>query len=253
MLPQERYQEIIKYLNQHKIIKIERMLDLFDISIETARRDLNHLEKEGIIKKIYGGATLIKKEDVEPATSERLARNISEKTAIGKKCAEYINDGDSVLLEVGTTVLQVAKALKDKKNLSIITNSIHVINELMNTSFDIYIIGGKMRHGEGSISGAVSMFELENFHIEKAVLSAGGVTLEHGISDYNIEEVLVRKKVIEQANEVILVADSSKFGRDVLAHINPISSMDTIITDSNLQPEILDKFKKADINIVLAK
>lgn len=252
MLPQERYQELIKYLQQHDIIKVEKMLDLFDISIETARRDLNHLENEGIIKKIYGGATLIRKEDSEPATSERMSRNIAEKTAIGKKCAEFINDGDSILLEVGTTVLQAAKALKSKKNLSIITNSIHVINELMDTDFDIYIIGGKMRHGEGSISGAVSLFELENFHIQKAILSAGGITPEHGISDYNIEEVLVRKKVIEQAREVILVADSSKFGRDVLAHITPLSSIDTIITDNKIYPELLEKFREADANIVLA-
>lgn len=181
-----------------------------------------------------------------------MSRNIAEKTAIGKKCAEFINDGDSILLEVGTTVLQAAKALKSKKNLSIITNSIHVINELMDTDFDIYIIGGKMRHGEGSISGAVSLFELENFHIQKAILSAGGITPEHGISDYNIEEVLVRKKVIEQACEVILVADSSKFGRDVPVHITPLSSIDTIITDNKIYPELLEKFREADANIVLA-
>lgn len=252
MLPQERYQELIRYLQQHDLIKIEKMLELFDISIETARRDLNHLEKEGLIKKIYGGATLAHRDDAEPATSERMARNIDEKSAIGRKCAEFINDGDSILLEVGTTVLQVAKALKSKKRLSIITNSIHVINELMDTDFDIYIIGGKMRHGEGSISGAVSLFELENFHIEKAILSAGGITLEHGISDYNIEEVLVRKKVIEQAREVILVADSSKFGRDVLAHITPVTSLNTVITDDKLSPELLQKFRDAGVNIVTA-
>ena len=109
-----------------------------------------------------------------------------------------------------------------------------------------------MRHGEGSISGAVSLFELENFHIQKAILSAGGITPEHGISDYNIEEVLVRKKVIEQACEVILVADSSKFGRDVPVHITPLSSIDTIITDNKIYPELLEKFREADANIVLA-
>ena len=181
MLPQERYNKLVEYLQKHEIIKIDQLMKLFDISIETARRDLNHLEKEGIVKKIYGGATLVSKESKEPATSERLTRNLTEKVAIGEKCAEFINDGDSVLIEVGTTTLQVAKALKEKKNLMIITNSIHVVNELMDTDFEIYVIGGKVRHGEGSISGAVSMFELENFHIGKAIIGAAGISLERGL------------------------------------------------------------------------
>ncbi|MCQ4636877.1 DeoR/GlpR family DNA-binding transcription regulator [Anaerovorax odorimutans] len=252
MLPQERYTRLITYLQEHEIIKIDQLMKLFDISIETARRDLNHLEKEGVIKKIYGGATLVKKEAKEPATSDRMTRNLSEKTAIGKKCAEFISDGDSVLIEVGTTTLQVAKALKEKKNLMVITNSIHVVNELMDTDFDLYVIGGKVRHGEGSVSGAVSMFELENFHIGKAIISAGGVTLERGLSDYNIEEALIRKKVVEQSRETILVADNSKFGRDVLAHVCPISAMDLVITGEGLSPEMITRFEDANVNLVLA-
>ena len=92
----------------------------------------------------------------EPATSDRLSRNLAEKTEIARKCADFIKDGDSILLEVGTTTLQVAKALKEKRNLTVITNSIHVVNELMDTDFDIYVIGGKVRHGEGSVSGALT-------------------------------------------------------------------------------------------------
>ena len=215
MLPQERYNKLIEYLQEHEIIKIDQIVSLFDISIETARRDLNHLEKEGIIKKIYGGATLM-------------------------------------ALEVGTTTLQVAKALKEKRNLTVITNSIHVVNELMDTDFDIYVIGGKVRHGEGSVSGALTMFELENFQISKAIIGGGGLTLERGLSDYNIEEALVRKKVVEKAKEVILVVDHSKFGRDVLAHICPITAIDIVITDRNLNAELAAEFESANVNLVLA-
>ena len=157
MLPHERYQKLTEHLKKHGIIKIEHMTRLFDISIETARRDLTYLEKKGIVKKIYGGATLLENGTKEPDTSERLSKNLEEKAAIGRKCAEFINDGDSILIEVGTTTLQVAKALKAKKNLTVITNSIHVVNELMDTDFGLYIIGGRIRHGEGSISGAISI------------------------------------------------------------------------------------------------
>lgn len=253
MLPHERYQEIIKYLKIHGIIKIDELMDMFGVSIETARRDLGYLEKEGLIKKIYGGAALIEKEATEPATSERFSRNIAEKAAIGQKCAEFIQDGDSVFLEVGTTVLQVAKAIKDKKNLTVITNSIHVANELMDTDFEIYIIGGRMRRGEGSMSGAVSIYQVENFHSGKVIVGAGGVTLENGLSDFNIEEALVRKKVIEQAKEVILAADSTKFGRDMMAHICPVSAVDLIVTNPSLPSPLLTQFENAGINIVFAE
>lgn len=252
MLPQERYRRLVEYLQEHEIIKIEQLVQLFQISIETARRDLNHLEKEGVIKKIYGGATLLTKESKEAATSERLSKNQGEKAAIGKKCAEFIQDGDSILIEVGTTTLQVAKALRGKKKLTVITNSIHAVNALMGTDFDIYIIGGRVRHGEGSISGAMAISELDNFQIGKAIIGAGGITLEHGLSDYNIEEVLVRKKVIEQAKEVFLTADNSKFGQDVLAHICPISDVNLVITGKQLKPELIRKFQEANVNLVLA-
>ena len=120
----------------------------------------------------------------------------------------------------------------------------------MDTDFGLYIIGGRIRHGEGSISGAISIIELENFHINKAIISAGGITVGRGLSDYNIEEALVRKKVIDQSREVIVVADSSKFGQDVLSHICPLSDVDLIITDNKLDRDLLQEFK--DVNIVFA-
>lgn len=252
MLPQERYRTLMEYLQENGIIKMETLMDMFDISIETARRDLNHLEKEGLIKKIYGGATLVEKVTREPANAERLASNINEKEAIGRKCAEFIEDGDSIMLEVGTTVLQIAKAVKEKKNLTVITNSLPVVQELIDTDFQLYIIGGRIRHDEGAISGAVSMFEMSSFHINKAFIGAGGITLKNGISDFDIEESLVRRKIIEQSGEVFLAADSSKFGRDVLARIAPLDSVDLIITDDKIKPSLLSEFEEAGMNVVLA-
>lgn len=252
MLPQERYRKLMEYLQENGIIKMDTLMDMFDISIETARRDLNHLEKEGLIKKIYGGATLVEKVAREPANAERLASNINEKEAIGRKCAEFIEDGDSIMLEVGTTVLQIAKAVKEKKNLTVITNSLPVVQELIDTDFQLYIIGGRIRHDEGAISGAVSMFEMSSFHINKAFIGAGGITLKNGISDFDIEESLVRRKIIEQSGEVFLAADSSKFGRDVLARIAPLDSVDLIITDDKIKPSLLSEFEEAGVNVVLA-
>ena len=251
MLPQERYDAILKLLQKDSIIKEENLVSSFHISIETARRDLNYLEKQGLIKKVYGGATLVEKGIAEPTSRSRLIHNIEQKAAIGRKCSELIQDGDSILLEIGTTTLQVAKNIKHKKNLTVITNSIFVINELLDTDISLYIIGGKIRHEEQAISGAVSMFELDNFHINKAIIGAGSISLENGISDYNIEEALMRKKIIERSRQVIIVADSSKFGFDALVQVCPLSSINTIITDRNLDPSIILGFEELQTKLLL--
>jgi len=252
MLPQERYNRILRLMSNSNVIKIEEIIAEFTISVETARRDLTYLEGEGLIKKVYGGAVLVNPFAVEPLSRDRLTANLYNKELIGRKCSEFISDGDSVLLEVGTTTLQVAKALKEKKNLTIITNSIYVINELMDTDFTIYVLGGKIRHEEKSISGAESLFELDHFHVAKAIIGAGAVTAENGISDYNIEEAIVRKKIITRSKQVILVADSSKFGHDALINVCPISSIHTIITDKELDNDSLLQFTEMGANLVFA-
>lgn len=252
MLPQERYNYILEMLKKNNIIKIDTIMSHFNVSVETARRDLSFLEKEGLIRKIYGGATLISKPPSEPVSIDRIGSNLSEKEAIGKKCSEFINDGDCILLEVGTTTLQVAKAIKNKKNLTVITNSIYIVNELIDTDINLYIIGGKVRHEEKAISGAVSMFDIENFNISKTIIGAGAITPENGISDYNIEESLMRKKIIKRSKNVYLVADTSKFGFDLLVSVCDVSDIDLIITGKGLDPKMAKALEEAGTKLVFA-
>lgn len=253
MLPQERYEKILNLFSKSTIVKVEDIMKAFDVSVETARRDLSYLEKQGVIKKIYGGATLVSKGITEPLSNERMSKNLAEKEAIGRKCSEFIDDGDSILIEIGTTTLQVAKFIKNKKNLTVMTNSIYVINELIGSDINLYIIGGKIRHEERAISGAVSMFELDNFNITKAIIGAGAVSLENGISDYNIEESLIRKKIINRSKQSFLVADHTKFGFNSLVNVCPLSSMDLIITGQALDSKMKKTFEENDINVVYAE
>ncbi|MEG1584912.1 MAG: hypothetical protein RR361_07670 [Anaerovorax sp.] len=122
----------------------------------------------------------------------------------------------------------------------------------MDTPIDLYIIGGKIRHEEKAISGAVSMFELDNFHITKAIIGAGAITPEYGVSDYNIEESLIRRKIIERSRQVFLVADNSKFGFNSLVHICPISAIDLVITGRNLDSKMIKAFQDVKTALVFA-
>jgi DeoR family fructose operon transcriptional repressor len=252
MLPQERYRKIVEYLQNHDIIKIDQMTEMFDVSVETVRRDLTFLAQEGVIRKVYGGAALIRSEAREAASAERMKHALDEKVAIAQKCVEFIEDGDWVLLGVGTTTLQVARALKARKDLTIISSSIHIIAELLDTDFDLYMIGGKIRAEEGSVSGALSLLELDNLRIGKAIIGTGGITVTNGLSDYNMEEALLRRKAVEQSYEVIVVADHSKFGKDVLTKVCPIDDVSLIITDRGLPHEEMEELRRAGVRFVLA-
>lgn len=251
MLPQERYKIIVQMLKDEGFVRVEDIMSAFNISIETVRRDLNNLEKEGLIQKTYGGARLTDQGAFEMSSDIRMKKNIEEKLRIGKKCGEIIRDGESVFLDGGTTTLQVAKNIKQKEGLTVITNSIYVINELANTNIEILVIGGKLRNQERAISGAVAMLDVSNFHVHTAVLGAGAISVDRGVSDYNVDEAFMRKKIIETARRKIVVADSSKFGFDLLVHVCDLSAVDTLITDQGLDEETKLALGKMDTELLL--
>ena len=184
---------------------------------------------------------------------ERMVSQLGEKQMIAQKCSEYINDGDCIYLDSGSTTYQIAKYIKNKKNLTVITNSIPVVNELMNSAVDLIIIGGKVRLNEQSVIAYDYLFNFSELNILKAFICASGITIEKGISDYNLEEALTRKKIIELSKEIYVATDHTKFGKDVTVGIAPLDKIDYIITDANVNKDWLNHFKKTSTNLILAK
>ncbi|AWH76509.1 DeoR/GlpR family DNA-binding transcription regulator [Clostridioides difficile] len=252
MLPQERYEKILSILKSDNIIKINDIVQMFDISIETARRDLAHMESIGLLKRVYGGAIPVIASSVELNYVKRKKINSNDKKQIAIKCSEFISTNDTIFMDTGTTVLEVSKNLKDKKNLTVITNSILVANELMNTNIKVYVLGGYLRETEGSFSGPLTLSAIEQFNVDKAILGAGGITLENGISDYHLEEALVRKKMIERSRKSIVVVEPPKFGINSFASVAPIEHIDTIITSASIDHNIIIEFSQKGIPLVIA-
>lgn len=252
MLASERQKKIVDLLSTKNIVTIPELIAEFKISIETVRRDLGILEKQGTIQKVYGGAKIKDSGFTEPAMESRMVNNLSQKESIGAKCCEFINNGDCIFIDSGSTTYHIAKHLMHKKNLTIITNSIPVVNELMSTDFEIIIIGGKIRHNERSVVSYDYIFNFSQLNIQKSFICAGGITAENGISDFNMQEAVTRKIIIERSKEVFVAADSSKFDRDVTISIAPLHKIDYIITDSYLSKNTVSNFKKAAVKLVLA-
>jgi len=252
MLPLERQKKIIDLLNVRKVLKMNELTEELDISVDTLRRDINALANQGKIVKIYGGIKLAEPKYGEPSMDERMIDRLEEKETIARKCCEYIQDGDCIYIDSGSTTYHIAKYIKDKKKLTVITNSIPVITELMNTDIELMIIGGKIRKDEQSVVTFEYIFNFHELNVLKAFICCSGITTERGISDYNLEEATTRKKMIELSKEVFVAADSSKFGRDVTIAIAPLDKIDAIVTDNLVDRSYAAKFKKTQTKLIIA-
>ncbi|KQU24296.1 transcriptional regulator [Bacillus sp. Leaf13] len=252
MLPLERQKKIIELLTIKKVMKIAELTEELKVSIETLRRDLNFLTKQGKIEKIYGGVKLVKSQFGESTIDERMFSQLKEKEMIAQKCSEYINDGDCIYIDSGSTTYQIAKYIKQKKKLTVITSSIPVVNELINSDIELLIIGGKVRQNEQSIVAFDYLFNFSELNISKAFICASGITIEKGISDYNLDEANTRKKIIELSKEVYVAADSTKFGKDVTIGIASLDKIDYIITDHHLHIDFINTYKETNTNLIIS-
>jgi DeoR/GlpR family transcriptional regulator of sugar metabolism len=250
MLSEERRNKILEIINHDKIIKIDDITNRFNVSIATARRDLDILQEQLYIKRIYGGATLLTPSGTEPLFFTREMENRAEKIAIGKAAAEMVVEGDTIYLDIGTTTLEVAHNLVKINNITVITSSLTIMNELANSNVTVYSLGGKIRPHELSMSGTIALNSLELFFVQKAFIGAAGVTFNEGISDFNYEEAQVRLMAIKRAKQSILVADSTKFGNNAFARTCPLEYFHTIITDTNLPQDFVTGIHDRKINLV---
>ncbi|MBO4388430.1 MAG: DeoR/GlpR transcriptional regulator [Spirochaetales bacterium] len=255
MLARERRNEILKTLRGNGgLIKMKEIISHYGVSHETARRDIEALQDKGYVKRIFGGAILNSKMMPLDFTigSDTEERGMEEREAIGLVASTLINEGESVLLANGTTVLEVARHLKRFKHLTIITNSLPVINELIGTDFDIYVLGGKIDNNELNMSGYLGVQSLQNIYADKAFIGAGGVTLDHGISDYSIYDASLREEIVRHAGSVILVTHSEKFGNNAFSIGIPLNSVSTIVTDKGLSGEYIKGLSEQGVRVIIA-
>lgn len=244
-MKQIRHDLILKILEEKRKVTIEELQDTLKISIETIRRDLNHLEKAGFLKRVYGGAIFASALGIEPEYAKRVTSNIAEKKAIAIKTAQLINDGDTIALDLGTTTLEVAKQLTTKNNLIVFTNSLIIAQVLATVpAHKVFLCGGVVRNGENTTSGSMCLQGLERFRVDKAIIGVGGITVKHGITDFHEEEAEVRRKMIEIASSVIAVTDYSKFGVIAFCSICPLDSLDILITDWKAPRSIMSAIRE---------
>jgi len=257
MLADERKNKILEHIAEHGTIRIQEICDMFEISDMTARRDLNDLNRKGLLRRTHGGAVANLGRSYEPPFQTRSTKNELRKKTVGKKAAELILDGDSISLDVGTTTLEVARQLTDKRNLTVVTNCLQIANLLVGSlslevSARLIITGGIVRPRELSMIGGIPKDVYSSYHTDKAFIGIGGISLENGLTEYNIEDSEIKKVLFENSLQKIIVADSSKFGVTTFNSVGPLEAVDTIVTDADAPPAMVETIRNLGIEVLLA-
>ncbi|MFX3661164.1 MAG: DeoR/GlpR family DNA-binding transcription regulator [Ectobacillus sp.] len=258
ILPEERKNEILNELERVGKVKVVDLAKKFNVSEETIRRDLTILEEGGLLKKVYGGAIKTTFQSGEPPFTQRTTVNQEEKMKIGKKAAELISDGDVIVIDVGTTTVEFAHFIQNKKNITILTNSIPVSAVLMESlnqqkfTGEILLLGGQVDPKQQSISGCLTEQMLGQFNIDKAFISAGGVSIQNGVSNYHLNESLVSRTMVDVSKQIILLADHSKFGVDTFCKVCPLERVDVIVCDQPLPEAWKNHSKLSEIDWIEA-
>lgn len=249
----QRKDEIIRLLTEHRMVKANELAEQFQVSMETIRRDLADLEKEGIARRIHGGATLNTTYSMEPEYSDREMKNFEEKLRIGKKAVELVEDGDTIILDIGTTVLEFARILKGKRKVTVLTNSLMIAMTLMDDpDITVIMLGGMVRCGEGTTSGFWSEEMVDGFFVDKLFLGVGAMESRTGIMDYDILETNLRRHFLNHTKQVVALADYSKFGIKALNIVCPIKSIDYLITDERTDKKVVKELREQGIQVIRA-
>ncbi len=251
-----RQDQILQLLTLRQRVTIEDLKEELHVSVETIRRDLKTLEGEGHLRRVYGGAILASPRGVETEYTKRANLHVTEKQAIAQRACDLINDGDTIVIDVGTTTLEFVKLLNSKRNLTILTNAMQVALRVLNeTQHKVYFLGGLLRQGEDSSSGTMCINCLENYYVDKAIIGAAGISASFDITDYHEPENAVRKKMMEIAGQVIVLADHSKFGITAFCKLCNMSKVDILVTDWSTPKKTIAQLNSecANLEILVAE
>jgi len=253
----ERQNKIVEFVLENGRVDIPEICEMFEVSEMTARRDLNELDRHGLLRRVHGGAIANLGRSYEPPFQTRSVKNQAAKTAIGLKAAELIYDGDSIALDVGTTTLEIVPGLRGKRNLTIVTSCLQIAAKIVDQiSLEIdarlVLTGGIIRPRELSMIGPIPEQVYQELHVDKAFIGIGGISLDDGLTEYNLEDTQIKKIMMRNAREKIVVADGAKFGVTTFASVASLTAVDKIVTDKFAPPDIIEQIRKLGVEVILA-
>ncbi len=253
LIPAQRRERIQEYLTIHQVARMVDLCNMLDASEATVRRDLEWLEKKGILERTHGGATLNQRMAFEPEYIQRVQSFPEEKKIIGELAASLIEDGDIVFINSGTTTNQVIRNIQNNPSISIFTNNLNAALEVGDAGFHHYLIGGEFQPRSNSVAGRFAIENLKQIYADKAIIGVDGVSIKRGCTVPTNAEAEVVRQMIESTNgQVIIVADHSKWGVVSNFQVAPIDEIDKIVTDRQIDASAMEDLAPHSVEILIA-
>jgi DeoR/GlpR family transcriptional regulator of sugar metabolism len=253
MIAIQRKEKIFDMIREDGAAKVVELARIFKVTEVTIRQDLEKLEKEGLVIREHGGAYLKNIKDQVRTFSLTHQENMDKKELIAAKCLEFIENGDSIILDSGSTTTEVAKKLKGFKNLTVITNALNIALMLgAEPGIDVIVTGGEFKPPTLSLTGQRAADFFKGLHVQKLFLATAGISLKAGLTYPSISDLVVKKAMIDSAETTYLVADSTKIGKSAFASLGALSLIDYLITDPGMQEKEKQVFRDNEIELIIA-
>lgn len=252
-LPAERHRRIEEILRERRVVRVSTLSEQIGVSEVTIRRDLEALERRGILERTHGGAVLTQRMRAEPAYVEAISSNPEAKRRIAQAAADLVDAGDTLYLNGGTTTLQVFRHLR-APGLKVITNHVGIALESAEHDFDLLLVGGHYRAPSNSVVGPFATEALRRTHATRAYVGVEGVSVTSGLTSPVAAEAEIARVMIEQARgRVVIVADHSKIGTVADFVIAPLEAADTLVVDDAVDEEYRDRLVEAGVDVIVAR
>ncbi|MGM5630225.1 DeoR/GlpR family DNA-binding transcription regulator [Apibacter raozihei] len=249
-----RQQLIADELDNHNFIKVNDLCEMLNVSAVTIRKDLQYMENKGLLYRTHGGASKQSLYAFEKNITEKEFVQVSQKQKIAKAARQFINDQDFIIMASGTSVYYLAKILSGFEKLTVVTSALRISMELSTDPFiDVIQLGGDLRKSSISIVGSLAESELRKFSCNKLFLGIDGIDLEFGLSTSNSTEAHLNKVMIESAEKVFILADSTKINKRGFGKICGLDKVDVLITDSEISDKDLSAFEDHGVEVIIAK
>lgn len=254
MLPNQRREKILEMLREDGSAKVGDLARIFKVTEVTIRQDLEKLEKEEMVIREHGGAYLKNIEDqVKGFYVAHQELHNMQKEKIATKCLEFIESGDTIILDSGSTVTEIARKLKGFRNLTVITNALNIAMMLgTEPGIEVVMTGGEFKPPTLSLTGQKAADFFKGINVSKLFLATAGISLKSGLTYPSLSDIIVKKAMIEAAETTYLVADSSKIGKNAFASLGALSLINYIITDDGIEDKDRKLFEEHEVELIIA-
>ncbi len=254
---QVRRQRILDLIRTREFVRVADLGEVFGVSQVTARADLDALARRGLVRRIRGGAIARMVPQREHAFEETAQRHHAEKQAIGRYAADLVDDGETVILDVGTTTTEAARALRSREQLrdvTVFTSALNIAIELEPAipQFTVVVLGGTLRPLQHSLVDPLAALPLEHVNAHTILLGCNGVDAVAGVTNVNLPEAEVKRRMLAAARRRVVLADGSKLGTVHLARLCDIGEIDAVVTGASADPAVVDELRQRDVDVVVA-